>query len=148
MKKMKTATCTCLLVLLGCLSALAQNKHLSREEFRERQRTFFTQQADLTSQEADRFFPLYFELQDKKGRLNHEAMEQMRKGKEVNLTEAEYDRIVESILKSRITSDELELEYLKRYKEFLSSQKIYRLQKAEMHFHRELLKDANGKRKK
>lgn len=148
MKKMKTATCTCLLVLLGCLSALAQNKRLSREEFRERQRTFFTQQADLTSQEADRFFPLYFELQDKKGRLNHEAMEQMRKGKEVNLTEAEYDRIVESILKSRITSDELELEYLKRYKEFLSSQKIYRLQKAEMHFHRELLKDANGKRKK
>ncbi|MCI5581168.1 MAG: hypothetical protein MR387_07720 [Phocaeicola plebeius] len=145
---MKTATCTCLLVLLGCLSALAQNKRLSREEFRERQRTFFTQQADLTSQEADRFFPLYFELQDKKGRLNHEAMEQMRKGKEVNLTEAEYDRIVESILKSRITSDELELEYLKRYKEFLSSQKIYRLQKAEMHFHRELLKDANGKRKK
>lgn len=148
MKKMKTATCTCLLVLLGCLSALAQNKRLSREEFRERQRTFFTQQADLTSQEADRFFPLYFELQDKKGRLNHEAMEQMRKGKEVNLTEAEYDRIVESILKSRITSDELELEYLKKYKKFLSSQKIYRLQKAEMHFHRELLKDANGKRKK
>ena len=148
MKKMKTVTCTCLLVLLGCLSALAQNKRLTREEFRERQRTFFTQQADLTSQEADRFFPLYFELQDKKGRLNHEAMEQMRKGKEENLTEAEYDRIVENVLKSRITGDELELEYLKKYKKFLSSQKIYRLQKAEMHFHRELLKDANGKRKK
>lgn len=148
MKKMKTVTCTCLLVLLGCLSALAQNKRLTREEFRERQRIYFTEQADLTQQEAARFFPLYFELQDKKGRLNHEAMEQMRKGKEENLTEAEYDRIVENVLKSRITGDELELEYLKKYKKFLTSKKIYRLQKAEMHFHRELLKDANGKRQK
>lgn len=143
---MKNVIYTLALVLLVSVNATAQNKRITREEFQNKQKEFFIQQAQLTQDEAANFFSLYFELQEKKGKLNQEAMEQMRKGKDDNLAEAEYNRIVENVLKSRITSDELELEYLKKYRKFLSAQKIYQLQRAEMRFHREMLKEAKRKK--
>lgn len=143
---MKNVIYTLALVLLVSVNATAQNKRITREEFQNKQKEFFTQQAQLTQDEAAKFFSLYFELQEKKSKLNQEAMEQMRKGKDDNLAEAEYNRIVENVLKSRITSDELELEYLKKYRKFLSAQKIYQLQRAEMRFHREMLKEAKRKK--
>ena len=41
----------------------------------------------------------------------------------------------------------MELEYVRKYKRFLSSEKIYLIQKAEMRFHRELLKDMRSPKK-
>ena len=64
----------------------------------------------------------------------------MRKGKEENLSEAEYNKIVEEIIKARISCDQLDLEYLHKYQKFLSSKQIFNIQRAEMKFHRELLK--------
>lgn len=42
------------------------NQRLSPAEFRARQKAYITEKAGLTKEEAARFFPLYFELQDKK----------------------------------------------------------------------------------
>ena len=64
-----------------------------------------------------------------------------RKGKEENTTEEEYAQIVEDVIQARIDVDRLDLEYVRKYKRFLSSKKIYLIQKAEMRFHRELLKN-------
>lgn len=133
------------LLLFTCTGIQAQNKRLSKEEFQNKQKEFIISRAQLSSKEAEKFFPLYFELQKKKNGLNREAWEQMRKGKENNLSETEYSRIIENVVKNRIATDELDLEYLKKYKEFLSSKKIYMIQRAEMRFHRELLKDAKKK---
>ncbi len=118
----------------------AQSPKLSKEEFRERQREFIVRRAELTNEEADRFFPLYFELQDKKGAHNKEAMEKMKKGKNPATSEEEYRQIVEEVIQARIANDELDLEYVRKYSEFLTAKKIYTIQKAEMRFHRELLK--------
>jgi len=120
----------------------AQKKMMSQEEFRKQQQMFLTERAGLTPEEAKNFFPLYFELQDKKRSYNKEAWQKLRKGKEAGTTEAEYDRIIEDVLQTRITIDQLELEYARKYKQFLSAKKIYQIQKAEMKFHRELLKSA------
>lgn len=131
-----------IVLLITTLVNLHAQKPLSKEEFRERQQGFLIRQAGLTPEEAGKFFPLYFELQDKKENYNREAWHKLRKGKESNTTETEYARIVEDVIKTRITVDELELEYVKKYKRFLSAKKIYEIQKAEMRFHRELLKSA------
>ena len=120
------------LLLILCVSSIqAQNTKFSKEEFRNRQKEFFIQQA---------FFPLYFELQDKKQAYNKEAWQKLRQGKNPNTTETEYGKIVEDVIQARIAADELELEYVRKYKQFLPAKKIYLLQKAEMRFHRELLK--------
>lgn len=129
-----------------CTGSFAQRKApFSKEEFRAKQEAFITQKAQLTAEEAKQFFKLYFELQDKKDQYNHKAWEKMREGWKGNLSEDEYANITETVLQTRIATDELELEYLKKYKKFLSSKKIYDIQQAEMGFHRELLKP-RGKR--
>lgn len=138
---MKKTIYMLVLLLTVCLTGLqAQNAKLSKEEFRNRQKEFFTQQAGLSNEEAQKFFPLYFELRDKKQAYNKEAWQKLRQGKNANTTETEYGKIVEDVIQARIATDELELEYVRKYKQFLPAKKIYLLQKAEMRFHRELLK--------
>lgn len=121
------------------------NQHLSPEEFRAKQQAFITEKAGLTTDEAAKFFPLYFELQDRKKQLNDEAWKLIRKGKDENTTEAQYEEIMEGVYDARIASDRLEKSYFEKFKKILPCRKIYLIQKAEMRFHRELLKGMNKK---
>lgn len=129
-----------IILSISSISLFAQKPRMSREEFRQCQEKYIKEQTGLTRQEAQQFFPLYFELQDKKDAINRQAWAHMRKGKEENLSEAEYNKIVEEIIKARISCDQLDLEYLHKYQKFLSSKQIFNIQRAEMKFHRELLK--------
>ena len=62
-----------LIISIVCLAASAQEQaHSSRrprmtsEEFQTKQKEFIARHAELTEEESSAFFPLYFELQDKK----------------------------------------------------------------------------------
>lgn len=116
------------------------DQHLSKEEFWAKQKEFITEQAGLNKQEADKFFPLYFELQDKKKKLNDESWELMRKGWDKKTTEAQYAEINDKVADNRIAADQLDKTYLGKFKKILSSKKIFLVQRAEMRFHREMLK--------
>lgn len=121
------------------------DQHLSPEEFRAKQKAYITEKAELTKEEAAKFFPIYFELQDRKKQLNDEAWQLIRKGKEDNLTEAQYEEILEGVYDARIASDRLDKTYFDKFKKILSCKKIYMVQRAEMRFTRELLKGMNKK---
>ncbi|MGL5272431.1 MAG: hypothetical protein ACRC8J_02955 [Phocaeicola sp.] len=121
-------------------------KGFSKEEFRNRQEAFLTEKAKLTKDEAAKFFPLYFELQDKKKELNDKAWKNARKGREDSTTEKEYEQIVEQVIKARLEADKLELDYFKKYKTFLSAKKIYQIQMGEIRFQRDILKAVSGER--
>ena len=105
------------------------DQHLSREEFRAKQKAFIIEQAGLNKEEAAKFFPVYFELQDKKKKLNDESWDLMRKGKDDKTTE-------------------LDKTYLGKFKKILSSKKIFLVQRAEMRFHREMIKGMNRSKDK
>ncbi|WP_455592314.1 hypothetical protein [Bacteroides sp.] len=120
-------------------------QHLSPEEFRAKQKAYITERAGLTKEEAAKFFPVYFELQDRKKQLNDEAWKLIRSGKDEKTTEAEYGEILEGVYDARIASDRLDKTYFEKFKKILSNKKIYLVQRAEMRFHRELLKDASRK---
>ena len=68
----------------------------------------------------------------------------MREGREKDITEERYGEIMEGVLDARIKSDKLEKEYLNKFQEILPNKKIYLIQRAEMRFHRELLKGMRG----
>lgn len=121
------------------------NQHLSRDEFRAKQKAFIMDRAELTKEEAAKFFPIYFELQDKKKELSDKVWELLRKGKSSDLTDAQYNDILVRVYDSRIASDKLEKAYYERFKKILSSKQLFMVQKAEMRFHRELLKGVNRK---
>ena len=103
---------TIITLLMICFAAQAQDKNgcLSKEQFREKQKQYLIDKAGLTDEEAEKFFPLYFELQDKKYSCNKEIWAKIRKTKESNnVSDTEYSRIAEDVIKTRITVDELEL---------------------------------------
>lgn len=120
-------------------------QHLSPEEFRAKQKAFIIEKAGLTKEEASKFFPVYFELQDLKRKLNDEAWQLLRKGKDENLTETQYEDILIGVYDTRLTSDRLDKTYFDKFKKILSCKKIYLVQKAEMRFHRELLRGMKRK---
>lgn len=120
-------------------------QHLSREEFRTKQKAYIIEQAKLTKEEAAKFFPIYFELQDKKKKLNDESWNLMRKGKDDETTEAQYKEINEKIAENRIAADQLDKIYLGKFNKILSSKKIFLVQRAEMRFHREMIKGMHRK---
>ena len=120
-------------------------QHLSREEVRTKQKAYIIEQAKLTKEEAAKFFPIYFELQDKKKKLNDESWNLMRKGKDDKTTEAQYKDINEKIAENRIAADQLDRTYLGKFNKILSSKKIFLVQRAEMRFHREMIKGMHRK---
>ncbi|MGL5938297.1 MAG: hypothetical protein ACRCY5_06195 [Phocaeicola sp.] len=123
-----------------------EGKVISKEDFRKRQEAYLTEKAKLSKEEAAKFFPLFFELQDKKKDLNEKAWKNARKGREDSTTEKEYEEIVEALIKARLAADKLDLDYFRRFKELLSAKKIYHIQMAEMRFHREILKAVSGEK--
>ena len=132
--------------LLWAMDGCNQQR-LSPEEFRAKQKAFIIEKAGLNKEEAAKFFPVYFELQDKKIALNDKAWGLLRKGKDDKTTEAQYAEILKGVYDARSASDKLERDYYEKFKKILSNKKIYMVQKAEMRFHRELLKSANRKDK-
>lgn len=134
-----------MLLIVLCISTYVQAQEkkkpgFSKEEFRARQESYLTEKAELTKEEAAKFFPVYFELQDRKKAINDQGWKQIRKGKDPNTTEAEYEQITESLIRTRIEADKLDLEYLQKFKQVLSAKKIFKVQHAEMKFHRDILK--------
>ena len=132
--------------LLWAMDGCNQQR-LSPEEFRAKQKALIIEKAGLNKEEAAKFFPVYFELQDKKKALNDKAWGLLRKGKDDKTTEAQYAEILKGVYDARSASDKLERDYYEKFKKILSNKKIYMVQKAEMRFHRELLKSANRKDK-
>lgn len=123
------------------------DQRLTPEEFRARQQAYITEQVGLTQEEADKFFPVYFELQDRKNQMNKEAWELLRKGKEAGTTEAQYEEILDAFYDARIAIDRLEKSYFEKFKKILTCKKIYLVQRAEMNFHRDIVKGMHPKKK-
>ena len=146
---MKTYLLTLLFVLAGCWSipgnTLAQPKksdnNISKETFRKKQKDFITREAELTPKEANFFFPLYFELQDKKKLLTDDANAKRKKAMEQDLHERQYESAVNQILNAQVSLEKLEREYVEKYRKQLSNKKIFRIMIAEIKFRKKLIKD-------
>ena len=126
---------------LFCMTTLAQKKNPSNEaEFRTKQQAYMAKKAALTPEESEKFFPLYFEFQDKKKTINKEAWKIARKGKNPETTDTEYQEIIDTFFDNQETIAKLEKEYIKKYREFLSDKKVYMIYWAERKFTRNMLK--------
>lgn len=128
------------------ISAQEEGKQkLSPEDFKKKQAAFLTEKAELTTEEAARFLPVYFELQDKKRNINRGAWAEVKRARSEKLSEAQYESLITRLIDARISSDKLEKAYLSRFKNILSCEKIFKVQAAEMRFHRDMLKEFGRK---
>lgn len=116
-------------------------QYFSPSEFNQRQKEFITKMAGLDKLEADKFFPVYFELQQKKRNVNSHTRQVVRHIQESNLTEQESAQLIDSISETKINIANLEKEYLDKFKKVLPSGKLLKVLIAEEQFNSELLKE-------
>lgn len=115
----------------------------SREELKAQKVAFLTTKLNLTVEEAQKFWPLYNEFEQKHFEVmsqRHEIMRKLRPGAEP-LSDKEAEEILDKLILLEMTEAELHKTYVEKYKKFLSAQKILLLHKAERQFKHQLLRN-------
>lgn len=132
------------ILLMACLfflPASAQKKDKCNEtEFRAKKQAYMAKRANLTQEETEKFFPLYFEFQDKKKEINKGAWGKAKNGIKPETSEEQYEDIIDNFFDEQERIAQLEKEYIKKYREILSNKKIYMLYWAELKFSKNMLK--------
>ena len=144
---MKRAIITLSLIVVTLLAANAQEKQspqggrrFSPEQFQAKQRSYITEKAKLTQEEAAAFFPLFFELQKEKFRIEREARSKVIKERGQRLTDEQCKELLMNSADARIKIAELEKEYIAKYLKVVSAKKLLDIQRAERSFQNHMLK--------
>ena len=123
-----------------------RNEQFSPAEYAQQQREFIIKNAELTSQEADVFFPIFDELQQKKRELNRGTRRFMREAAGPDASDEQCLKAIEARAETNIKIAELEKESLPKFKEVLPASKILKVQNAEEQFNSQILKDIQQSR--
>lgn len=140
-----------LLLLFVSFSFYAQGDKTDekREKIKAFKVSFLTTELELTSSEAQKFWPIYNAYDDKQFELRHEKMKTyLRKLNDDNVNSMSEKEA--ATLLSQIESTDKELyvlreKFMSNLKKILSAQKILKLKKSEDDFHRKLLKQYRDK---
>ena len=127
-------------------SLFAQSGKLSedkRKEFEAQKVAFFTQEMDLTPEEATKFWPLYNEMQQKI-RVENDKIRNLacRKDKKEasEVTEQQALKNLATILSAEQAVRDIKKEYIEKLTKALSAKKVWMMIEAEQKFHHQLWK--------
>jgi hypothetical protein len=147
MNGFKTLNMKKVIVILIALTAFplfrvtAQNPN--HEKLNAYKIAFFTRRMNLTSQEAEKFWPVYNEFQDKRNviQIQRQALNRNFNQNELNMTEKELIEAGDKSVDLQVQEATLAQEYHKRFKEILSPAKVIRLYQAENQYRLQLLNE-------
>ena len=128
------------LLSFSCVDVATAQERLSREQFKIKQQTYLMEKAGLTVEESAKFFPIYFELQDKKTEINNSYWKVFQNIKPGETTEAQYKEILTTIYDTRIRIDKLEQSYSEKFLKIISAEKLCKIFMAETNFHLDLMR--------
>jgi len=136
---------TLLTILIG-LPASAQNPKMER--LNAYKIAFYTKRLNLTSQEAEKFWPLYNEYQDMKNKIQLERQEINRNfnQNELNMTDKEMTEAGDRFIALEVREASLAQEFHTKIKIILSPAKVLRLYQAENQYRLQLLKELQQRR--
>lgn len=143
-----------LLFLFVSVSFYAQGESMQekKEKIKALKVAFFTTELDLTTNEAEKFWPIYNTFDDKQFELRHQKMRAFMK----RMSDGSLDRITEKeannfLVQMEDTEEELFLlrkRFTQNLRKILPSVKIIKLRKAEEDFNRKLLHQYRNKGQK
>ncbi|WP_426063776.1 sensor of ECF-type sigma factor [Flavobacterium sp. DSP2-3-1] len=143
-----------LLLLFVSVSFYAQGESMQekKEKIKTLKVAFFTTELDLTTNEAEKFWPLYNTFDDKQFELRHQKMRAFMK----RMSDGSLDKITEKeannfLIQMEDTEEELFLlrkKFTLNLRKILPSVKIIKLRKAEEDFNRKLLHQYRNKGQK
>ena len=116
---------------------------LENSRIRAQRVAYITERLNLTPQESERFWPLYNEMEQEKGRimLRYDLPRANEK-----LTESEATRLIEGSFQRDEELLALRRRYYERFKQVLPATKIAMFPRAEREFKRELLEEMRRRR--
>lgn len=121
--------------------AQPRKKHrFSPEQFQAKQRDYIIEKAKLTKEEADAFFPLFFELQKEKFRIEREAREKVVKERGQKLSDEQLKELLENSANAQIEIAKLKKGYIEKYLKVVSPKKLIDIQRAEHSFQSYIIK--------
>ncbi|MDR3308582.1 MAG: hypothetical protein LBS80_01345 [Tannerella sp.] len=136
-------------LVLFSLQGFAQEKDnkdgrppFEKEEFVAKRNAYLTEKIGLTEEEVATFIPLENELMNKKfevGRECHKLERELRKKE--SKTDAEFEKLLKCREEIKEKRDQLEKEYLNKFKKLLSAEKIIKYQSADRDFFEEFFRN-------
>lgn len=106
-----------------------QKQQFSPEQFQKHMESYIKWAAQLTDDEAQKFFPMLSEMQKKQRENSHQIRQQMQKGNNAK-TEAEFENILKETTRLESLNKKLDSDYNKKFKTVLSWKKIYKVRQA------------------
>ena len=138
------------IVLFISINAFAQPYCKSKERLEKikvQKIAFITDELDLTTDEAQKFWPVYNEYQEKVTLLRKENGHRYGQIKSDSISDKEAEKIVDNHLIHAQKMLDLRKEYYLKLKGVLPSKKIMKLNESEIYFKRYLLKQIRGHKK-
>ena len=123
----------------------AQTKSDKKEQIASFRVAFITKELDLSSKEAQLFWPVYNEYQDKLEALRKSRRKENKKLAPESMTDIEAEQFIENETEFKVNEANLQKQYYTRFKQSLPIKKVALLIKAEDDFKRELLKQLKDK---
>ena len=147
MKKLITFIC----ISLFCIFSISAQGKKGREKIKALKIAYLTEQLNLTSVEAEKFWPLYNSYSKEQHDLRNAIRTEMKsviksKGDVKLVSENEAERIIKLKLSTDRKIYESEKSFLNKVKNIISYKKIMQLQIAEMEFGRKLMKKYRHKK--
>lgn len=139
-----------LFLLISSLS-FAQDFKERREKVKALKVAFITKKLELTTEEAQKFWPIYNTYDESQAELRHEKMRailnRFKPDNVENLSEKEASALLVQMEKIEEDLFNLRRKFIKELQGVISAKKIIKLKKAEEDFNRELLKQMRDKRR-
>jgi len=134
-------------LLIFCTSYLAA-QNVARERLDAYKIAFFTKRLNLTSHEAEKFWPVYNEFQVNKNKIQIERQELNRyfNQNELNMSDREMIEAGDKLVGLEVREAALAQEFHNKIKTVLSPVKVLRLYQAENQYRLQLLKELQERR--
>jgi len=130
-----------IMALITVSGLFAQNPNM--EKLNAYKIAFFTQKLNLTSQEAEKFWPVYNEFQNNRNQIQIERQTLNRNfnQNELNMSEKEIIDAGDKYIALQVQEAALAQDYHKKFREILSPVKVIRLYQAENQYRMQLLNE-------
>lgn len=138
------------LLLLFTVLSFGQDYKEKREKIKALKVAYITEQLDLTTDEAQKFWPIYNANDEKQFELRHKKMRSIinkfENGGLEKLSEKEATSLIDQVENIEDELHDYKKKYIKDLKTVISAKKIIKLKKAEDEFNRKLMKQYKGKK--
>lgn len=112
------------------------------EEMKAKRAAYFTDRVGLTAEEAQKFWPVYNQLQEAKGKLYQKMRGLQHSNKKNDKGERimNFEEITDEMINIKVQEANLDKSYHHKFKQILSPEKLYKFYQAERDWGGELLK--------